>query len=127
MTLMNTAFVTLTAVLFALCLRGQQKDIAALLGMAAVIVLFAVTGERIRDAVTVLARMADNSAWSDIAKVMFKAFGITALVRITSDICTQAGEATIAGQVEMLGAVEITLLALPLASRLLEIAESLLS
>lgn len=127
MTLGGTVFVTVCAVLFALCLRGQQKDIAVLLSMAAVILVFAFTGDRVRAAVDTLTEIAESSTWSDVGKVMCKALGITMLSRIAADICTQAGETALAGQIETAGAVEITLLALPLAVQLLEIAGSLLS
>lgn len=127
MTLGGTVFVTLCAVLLALCLRGQQEDLAVLLSMAAVIVVFTFTGDRVREAVIMLSKMAEGRTWSDVGKIMFKALGVTALSRITSDICTQAGETALAGQIEIAGAVEITLLSLPLAVQLLEIAGSLLS
>lgn len=127
MTLGGTVFVTVCAVLLALCLRGQQKDIAVLLSMAAVILVFAFTGDRVRAAVDTLTEIAESSTWSDVGKVMCKALGITMLSRIAADICTQAGETALAGQIETAGAVEITLLALPLAVQLLEIAGSLLS
>ncbi len=127
MTLGGTVFVTVSAVLLAVCLRGQQKDMAVLLSMAAVIVVFAFTGQRVGEAILVLSQIAEGRTWSAVGKIMFKALGITALSRITSDICTQAGETSLAGQVEIAGAVEITLLALPLATKLLEIAGSFLS
>lgn len=127
MTLGGTVFVTVCAVLLALCLRGQQKDIAVLLSMAAVTLVFAFTGDRVRAAVDTLTEIAESSTWSDVGKVMCKALGITMLSRIAADICTQAGETALAGQIETAGAVEITLLALPLAVQLLEIAGSLLS
>ena len=80
-----------------------------------------------RAAVDTLTEIAESSTWSDVGKVMCKALGITMLSRIAADICTQAGETALAGQIETAGAVEITLLALPLAVQLLEIAGSLLS
>lgn len=127
MTLGGTVFVTVSAVLLAVCLRGQQKDMAVLLSMAAIIVVFAFTGQRVGEAILVLSQIAEGRTWSDVGKIMFKALGITALSRITSDICMQAGETSLAGQVEIAGAVEITLLTLPLVTKLLEIAGSFLS
>ena len=123
----GTVFVILSATLLALCLRGQQKDIATLLSIAAIILVFALTGERIREAVTALTKLADGRTWSAVGKVLMKALGITAISRITSDICTQAGENALAGQLETAAAVEITLLSLPLALEILDIAGSLLS
>lgn len=118
---------TLCAVLLAVCLRGQQKDLASLLSVAAVIVVFTISAERVREAISFLTHMAENHTWSEIGKILIKALGISALSRITADICTQAGESTLAGQIEIAGALEITLLSLPLATQLLEIAGGLLS
>lgn len=120
-------FVAMAAVFFALYLRGQQKEMAVLIGVAAVIVIFTFTSNRIREAVETLADIARNSTYSDIAAVLFKALGIAALVRIASDICSEAGEGTLATQIETLGKVEITLLSLPLVIRLLDIADQFLS
>lgn len=117
----------LSATLLALCLRGQQKDIATLLSIAAIILVFALTGERIREAVAALTKLAEGRTWSAVGKVLMKALGITAISRITSDICIQAGENALAGQLETAAAVEITLLSLPLALEILDIAGSLLS
>ena len=116
----------LCAVLLALCLRGQQKDLAVLLSMAAIILVFTFTGERVREAVSTLTKIAEGCSWSAVGKVMLKALGITAISRITSDICIQAGENALAGQVETAGAVEIVLLSLPLAVEILDVAGSLL-
>ena len=126
MTLGGTVFVILCAVLLALCLRGQQKDFAGLLSMAAIILVFTLTGERVREAVGTLVKIAEGRSWSAVGKVMLKALGITAVSRITSDICIQAGENALAGQVETAGAVEIVLLSLPLAVEILDVAGSLL-
>ena len=89
MTLGETVFVILCAVLLALCLRGQQKDFAVLLSMAAIILVFTLTGERVREAVGTLVKIAEGRSWSAAGKVMLKALGITAISRITSDSTTQ--------------------------------------
>lgn len=119
--------IAMTAVCFVLCLRSQQKEMASLVGVAAVILMFTVTGGRIREAAAVLTDMVQNSAYSDVVSVLFKALGIAALVRVASDICTEAGEGTLASQIEIMGKVEITLLSLPLVMRLLDIADQFLT
>jgi stage III sporulation protein AD len=94
--------------------------------MAVIILVFTLTGERVREAVGMLVKIAEGRSWSAVGKVMLKALGITAVSRITSDICIQAGENALAGQVETAGAVEIVLLSLPLAVEILDVAGSLL-
>ena len=78
----GTVFVILSASLLALCLRGQQKDIATLLSIAAIILVFALTGERIREAVAALTKLAEGRTWSAVGKVLMKALGITAISRL---------------------------------------------
>ena len=60
-------------------------------------------------------------------EILLKALGIASAAQITADICRDAGEAAIAGQVEMLGRAEILLLSLPLAMQILTVARDLLS
>ena len=57
--------------------------------------------------------------------ILLKALGISLLVQITSDICRDSGEGTIAQRVEMLGKAEIILLCIPLIKEILHLCESI--
>lgn len=120
-------FIVLIAVCLSLCLRGQYKEFAILISIAATVLIFSGTGAKIKEAVEGLSGVFYEGSFSDIFSLLIKALGITAVVRIASDICVQAGENTLATQIETLGTVKIVLLSLPMAYRLIEIAERFLS
>ena len=60
-------------------------------------------------------------------ELLFKALGIALLTEICANICKECGESSLATGVELTGKIEILLLALPMISEILEIAEGLLS
>lgn len=126
MNLWGALFSALIAVCFSLCLRTQHKELTVLVGIATIVIVFICTGNGILAAMETLMQYFEDTTLSDTFSVLLKALGISAVVRIAADICTEAGESTLASQIETLGTVEIVLLSIPMALRLLKIAEQLL-
>ena len=126
MSLLGALFSAMIAVCFSLCLRSQHKELTVLVGIAAIVIVFICTGTGMKAAMETLTRYFENKVLSDTFSVLLKALGITAVVRVASDVCTEAGESTLASQIETLGTVEIVLRSIPMALRLLEIAEQFL-
>ena len=114
-------------VFFSLYLKPQQKELSILLSIAGAAVLFLTAVQKSGEAVRFIRDAMETTAFSAEVTVMLKALGIAASVQIAADICRQAGEATVAGQIEMIGKMEILLLSLPLAARLLTHIQGLLS
>ena len=56
------------------------------------------------------------------AKIMLKSMGIAYITAITGEICTSAGEETLASAAAFAGKVEITVLCLPLLTSLIKLA-----
>ena len=127
MSIWGALFIVLTTVCLSLCLRGQYKEFAVLISIAATVLVFSGTGGKIKEAVAVLSGFYYGDNISGVFSLLMKALGITAVIRVASDICIQAGESTLATQIETLGTVEIVLLSLPMAYRLIGIAERFLS
>ena len=63
-----------------------------------------------------------NEECRDSIGVILKALGITYITYISSEICKNAGENSIASQVEFMGRTEIMLLCLPFFEKLLSFA-----
>ena len=61
------------------------------------------------------------------AKPLLKALGIAVLTQISSDLCRECGEASIASSVEMIGKIEILLLSIPLIEKIMALAQELIS
>lgn len=63
-----------------------------------------------------------DSAFSEVTAVLIKALGIAYISGITHEVCSSAGEPSLAFSVDLAGKTEILLLCIPLISRLLQIA-----
>lgn len=127
MMLIAGAGIALGAVFLSLYLRSQQKEIAVLLIISASVILFYIAMKDAGTAVSSIRETVSESGVTAEVETLLKALGIAALTQITADICREAGESTIAGQVELIGKLEIVLLSLPLAAQLLTMAKNLLS
>ncbi|MBO5671055.1 MAG: hypothetical protein J6S41_05855 [Clostridia bacterium] len=126
MTAASGVVIALAAVFLSLFLKSQQKEIATLLVITASVVLFCIA---VKDAGSAVASVRETVADSGVAvevETLLKALGIAVITQITADICREAGETIVAGQVEMIGKMEIVLLSLPLAAELLTLAKDLL-
>ena len=82
--------------------------------------------EGVGSAVSTVATFADGTGLSEYVIVLQKALGIGYITTITSNICKDANEASLAQSLEFAGKIELILLSLPLVSSLLETAKSLL-
>lgn len=68
-----------------------------------------------------------NAEIGEYMTVLMKSLGIALLTQITSDICRDAGETSVAAKVEFAGKAEILVLSLPLLTKLLELSRDLLA
>lgn len=127
MSILGAAGIAVCAVFLALYLKTQQKEIAAMIAIAASVLLFASSVSGAQKAADTIWETASESKYADMTKILIKALGIAGITQITADVCREAGEAAVGAQLEMFGKVEILLLSLPLAARLLRMAEELLA
>ena len=71
-------------------------------------------------------RLGNGSGTSEYVETILKGLGIVILTQISSDICRDSGEATLAGHIETVGKLELLLLSIPLIEKILATAEKLL-
>ena len=76
------------------------------------------------ESVTGLLKMEEVSTY---ATVLFKALGVAVLTETCASLCRECGENAAATGMELVGKVELLLLALPLIGEILSVAESLLA
>ncbi len=126
MTFTGAALCAVAVVFLVLYLKPQQKEIAILLGVLGITLLFTVSLTRAGAAIQMIRAMVEESGFSAEVETMLKALGIAATAQITADICREGGEPFVASQVELVGRMEIILLALPLLSRLLILVRNML-
>ena len=110
----------------ALYLRMQQKEIAALAALSAAIVIFAASLSKVREAAEAFQGVLNSGIYGDMVVILLKALGISWIAQIAADVCRETGESVLGAQLEAFAKIEITLLALPLAARLLDFAGELL-
>ena len=127
MTLIGCAAVAVCVVFIALYLKNQQREIALLLIIACSIVLFTVGVKNISQATKSLYEITKNSGYSAEVETMLKALGLAAVSQISSDVCREAGESTLASQVEFIGRIEIMALSVPLINKLFSVVQAFLT
>ncbi len=76
--------------------------------------------------IKLISEYVENTPLGEYTSTLLKALGAALAVEITADACRDAGEATLASRIEMIGKAELLLLALPLISKLIDIAKGLL-
>lgn len=127
MSVVQVAAVALGSAFLVFFLRDTQRDLAQLLGIAAAAVLLFQGVTKMEEAVTVLGKAVENTQYRETYHVLLRALGIASVTQIGAEICRDVGAGSIAGQLELFGKLELVLLSIPLAMRLLAMAENLLS
>ena len=127
MTILGASVIAVCTVFLSMYLKKQQKEIAALICIAGSVTIFAGAVRQAEEMAQKILDMPLSDNVSDLAQTLIKALGISAISQIGADICRESGETIIASHVELFAKIEITLLSLPLAARLIELAGELLS
>lgn len=115
------------AVLSALAIKSYNKDIAAVLIIATVVLTALSIIPQISSALNTIEELSDLSGVpQEYFSVLLKSIGICCITQLSSNICKENGSASIASQIELTGKIMIVVLALPLYTDILEmIAEFL--
>ena len=119
--------IALIALVLATLIRHWKSDFLPIFRIA-VLLLFAIPAlSSATPLISFLRELTSSTTASEHGAPLLKALGIAVLVQWCSDVCRECGEGGIAGGVELIGKIEILLLALPLIREILSVAERLLS
>ena len=119
--------IALIALVLATLIRHWKSDFLPIFRIA-VLLLFAIPAlSSATPLISFLRELTSSTTASEHGATLLKALGIAVLVQWCSDVCRECGEGGIAGGVELIGKIEILLLALPLIREILSVAERLLS
>ena len=110
-----------------LIVRQWKTDLLPVLRMAITLFFALLLLSMISPLVLYLKQIMNHSAAGEYTEIVLKGLGIALLTQCCSNICRECGENGIAGGVEMIGKIELLLLAIPLIEDVLELAEKLLS
>lgn len=117
----------IVAAVLAILLRSYKPEYALLISLLVSVGVIAIFIPYVKDILRFLesaARLVSGAkGW---VEPVIKSLGVAILTELAGDICRDCGESSMASKVEMLGKVTIIVLALPLATELLNLVSGLL-
>lgn len=118
----------LVAATLALVLRQYRPEYAVLVSLISSVILLGAVLAGAGQVVESINNMAKAASIpGEFSQILFKALGICIITQLASDTCKDAGESAIASKVETAGKIAVLVISLPLFTRLIEIAASLIS
>ena len=119
-------FAVLCSVLIVL-LRNNRQEQAVILSIAAAVFLFVWLMDAMQPVLREVWGLLERfSLGEQQSEIVLKSLGLCLLTQIASDLCRDAGEATLAANVELAGKTAVLVLCLPLFRQLLDFAAALL-
>lgn len=119
------AFV-LVALVGALIVEKNNKEIGILLVLVACVFIFFNVFTSIRDVVIVLKKLADGAGINQVyLELLLKVTGIAYMVEIVKNVCVDAGNTALASKAELAGKVSIALLTIPLITNVVSLIGSI--
>lgn len=126
MQILRICGVGVIAAVSAVVIKQIRADAAVPVRVAVNIILFGAALSLASPVYYYINDMIASSALSEFGSILMKALGIALATHICSEICRDAGEASIAGCIEMAGKCEILLLSLPLITSIINTASDVL-
>ena len=126
MTILKLCGIAVIGAVSALVLREFRREYAGLTTVITSVLILSTAIAAFRPSVAYVAELADKTDFSGYASVLLKALGIGAVGQLTSDVCSDLGENSIAGRVELATKACILLLGLPIIKSIIEIAAGVL-
>ncbi len=102
-------------------IKNVRPELTVPVSVAAVVVTALAILPEITQSMELTRSFTDNEHIETVLKIM----GVAYITHFTSDICRSAGENALAGGVELTGKLTVMLLSLPLATKLLDMIETL--
>lgn len=115
------------ALILSLLLKQWKSDFLPLVRIAISILFAFLILSAIAPLIRYLQALLENTLASEYASLLFKALGLAILTQICAEICKESGEGGIASAIELVGKIEILVLALPLINDILALAKNLIA
>ena len=127
MSVFAVAGAVIIAAVLAVMLRSYKPEYALVISLVVSVGVIALLIPYLKDILRFLesASRAVSGAEERIKRVI-KALGVAILTGLAGDLCRDCGEGSMASRVELLGKVTIIVLALPLATELLNLVSGML-
>ena len=115
----------LCALAAVLVLRSQKSEFSGLVSLAASVILLGAAIVTFLPIVEFVSQTVVGTGFSEYLTVLMKALGITLTIQLCAEVCRDAGEASLASRLELVGRAEILILCLPLIRDLITLAGSI--
>ncbi len=109
-----------------LVIKNQREEIALLCVLASSVIILAFVFNDMKNVIELINRIIEASSINkDYIKIILKIIGIAYMVEFGKDICSDAGQTSIASKIEMAGKITILVISLPVITSLLEVVSVL--
>ena len=108
-------------------IRHYRNEFSMPAKLGSIILIFGIVIGMLSPIFTYLKELMGNTLSSEYSAIIIKAIGIGYLTQISSELCRECGEGTIATGIETVGKVEIIILSLPLINKIILMSEELIS
>ena len=126
MTILKLCMVALLILASAIVIKQWKSDFVPLIRIGTVVLFGTLLIASAQPLLSLITTLGKDSGGSRYIETILKGLGIVILTQISSDICRDSGEGTLAGHIETVGKVELLLLCIPLIEEILATAEKLL-
>lgn len=126
--MVKIALIAITGMTLALILGSMRKDISIWITIVCAIIIFFYGISKFEYIVNMFHELTEYLGMNEMyIKVILKMIGIAYLSEFTASICKDAGQNTIAGQVDFFGRMSMIAVSLPVLRSLLETIGELVS
>ena len=126
MTVLKLCMVALLVLTSTTVIRSWKSDFVPLVRIGAVVLFGSLLIASAKPLLSLITDLGNGSGTAQYLETILKGLGIVILTQISSDICRDSGEGTLASHIETVGKVELLLLCIPLIRQILSIVQKLL-
>lgn len=128
---MNDSFkicaVGIIFVIICVIIKNSRSEFLVPTRLAALIVIFGVVGVLISPIIKFLNDIMGQTLPLEYMEIILKTLAIAYITQISSEMCRECGENSIAFGIETVGKIEIVILSIPLINSIISMSEELLS
>ena len=109
-----------------MCVKNLRENYSVVLRAAIGVLFFGIGVSMLSPIISFFISSAKDGGFSEYGEVILKALGIVYLVKITSFSASECGETGLARSLENIGRIELLLLSIPLAEKILSASREML-
>jgi stage III sporulation protein AD len=124
--LIKVAAIAVAGAVLGLVIKKNSPDMALMLTISLALIALYLAFDTIKAVTDFIASMAGAAQISPIVlTVVFKAVGISIVTKLSSDVCRDAGQSSVASGIELTGAFAALYIALPLFKTVMDMIGNL--